>query len=115
MAASAPHVETLVLPHLPSSPIHVALFKQVENAPFLRQQLLDGNPLFEYAFLDATSVRLPSLPLVRPSCRLSGPLPDAVSHSSRDTPSTKCGPWYGSIQVQVGMDFVAGRTTVCSR
>ena len=30
------------------------MFENVQNAPFLRQQLLDGNTDFEYAFLDAS-------------------------------------------------------------
>ena len=47
-------METLTLPHLPNSPIQVGLFKNVQNAAFLRQQLLEGNSDFEYAFLDAS-------------------------------------------------------------
>jgi EKC/KEOPS complex subunit CGI121/TPRKB len=54
-------VETICLPHLPTHLVHVALFKNVSNSSFLRQQLVDANPDFEYAFLDATAVRTPHL------------------------------------------------------
>ncbi|KAI5299172.1 hypothetical protein KEM55_002493 [Ascosphaera atra] len=37
-------------------PVHVAFYRDLTNAPFLRQQLLAGNPDFEYAMIDATSV-----------------------------------------------------------
>lgn len=47
-------METIILPHLPHHPLHVCLFRDVHNAAFLRQQLLDGNASFEYAFLDAS-------------------------------------------------------------
>lgn len=47
-------METISLPHLPDHPLHVALFADVQNAPFLRKQLLDGNTDFQYAFLDAS-------------------------------------------------------------
>ena len=47
-------METVILPHMPQYPLQVCLFSDVQNAPFLRQQLLDGNSAFEYAFLDAT-------------------------------------------------------------
>ncbi len=46
-------METIVLPHLPDHHLQVCLFVKVHNAQFLRQQLLDGNVDFEYAFLDA--------------------------------------------------------------
>jgi len=49
-------METITAPHLPQYPLLVALFTQVENASFLRQQLLQGNTDFEYAFLDASTV-----------------------------------------------------------
>lgn len=49
-------IETIVLPHLPNHPLYVALFKDVQNASFLRKQLLEGNSDFEYAFLDASVV-----------------------------------------------------------
>ncbi|GIJ99237.1 5'-flap endonuclease [Aspergillus viridinutans] len=50
-------LETIHLPHLPSAlPIHIALYRDVKNSPFLRQQLLSGNGDFEYAFIDASMV-----------------------------------------------------------
>ncbi|KAA8647314.1 hypothetical protein EYZ11_007479 [Aspergillus tanneri] len=50
-------LETIFLPHLPSSmPVHVALYRDLKNAPFLRQQLLSGNSDFEYALIDASMV-----------------------------------------------------------
>ncbi|KAL5361929.1 EKC/KEOPS complex subunit cgi121 [Aspergillus floccosus] len=48
-------LETLNLPHVPL-PVHVALYRDVQNAPFLRQQLISGNAGFEYAFIDASMV-----------------------------------------------------------
>lgn len=47
-------METLTLPHLADSPLQICLFNDVQNAAFLRQQLLEGNTDFEYAFLDAS-------------------------------------------------------------
>ncbi|KAJ9636245.1 hypothetical protein H2199_007920 [Coniosporium tulheliwenetii] len=52
-------VHTFHLSHLPSHPVYVCLFEGVENAPFLRQQLLDGNSEFEYALVDATTILSP--------------------------------------------------------
>ncbi|KAE8133068.1 kinase binding protein CGI-121-domain-containing protein [Aspergillus pseudotamarii] len=50
-------LETINLPHLPSTmPVHVAIYRDVQNAPFLRQQLISGNSDFEYAFIDASMV-----------------------------------------------------------
>ncbi|PGH05818.1 hypothetical protein AJ80_08266 [Polytolypa hystricis UAMH7299] len=40
----------------PSYPVHVALYRDLQNAPFLRQQLISGNSDFEYAFIDARMV-----------------------------------------------------------
>lgn len=52
-------LETINLPHLPSSlPVHVALYRDVQNASFLRQQLLSANADFEYALIDASMVCL---------------------------------------------------------
>ncbi|KAL4747932.1 hypothetical protein BDW72DRAFT_163245 [Aspergillus terricola var. indicus] len=52
-----PSLETIHLPHLPSSlEIHAALYKNVQNAAFLRQQLLSANADFEYAFIDASMI-----------------------------------------------------------
>ncbi|KAF9885715.1 hypothetical protein FE257_012600 [Aspergillus nanangensis] len=48
-------VETLNLSHLPL-PVHLALFQDVHNAPFLRQQLISGNSDFEYALIDASMI-----------------------------------------------------------
>ncbi|TAQ91556.1 hypothetical protein B7494_g28 [Chlorociboria aeruginascens] len=44
------HLEHLPLDHT----IHIALFRNVNNASFLHQQLLGGNREFEYAFIDAS-------------------------------------------------------------
>jgi EKC/KEOPS complex subunit CGI121/TPRKB len=49
-------LETIDLPHLSSLAVHVALYKDVQNASYLRQQLLSANAEFEYAFIDATMV-----------------------------------------------------------
>jgi EKC/KEOPS complex subunit CGI121/TPRKB len=47
-------LETVPLEHIPQThSVHVAVFKDVENAAFLHQQLLNRNPDFEYAFIDA--------------------------------------------------------------
>ncbi len=50
-------VRTFLLPHYPEYPIQIALFKDVANAAFLRSQLLEANPDFDYAFIDASMVR----------------------------------------------------------
>lgn len=50
-------VNTIELAHLPNVAVHVALFNDVANASHLRSQLLQGNPDYEYAFLDVTTVR----------------------------------------------------------
>ena len=50
-------LQTFSLAHLPPSlAIHVVLYQDVKNAEFLQQQLLQGNPEFEYAFVDASVV-----------------------------------------------------------
>lgn len=49
-------METITLPHLPDYPLRVCLFTNVRNASFLRQQLLEGNNEFEYAFLEAAAL-----------------------------------------------------------
>lgn len=52
------NLKTLHLAHLPSDlAVHVALFQNLENASFLRRQLLDGNADFEYALIDANVVQ----------------------------------------------------------
>ncbi|KAH9862751.1 hypothetical protein J1614_010844 [Plenodomus biglobosus] len=49
-------IRTFHLPHYDAYPVHVALFEDVENAEFLKSQLLAANPEFDYAFLDATMI-----------------------------------------------------------
>lgn len=49
-------IRTFTLPHYETYPVHVALFKDVTNAAFLRSQLLEANAEFDYAFLDARMV-----------------------------------------------------------
>ena len=52
-------LSTLKLAHLPSDLwVHAALFKDLRNAQYLRNQLLSGNSDFEYAFIDASKVNL---------------------------------------------------------
>lgn len=59
-------VETINLPHLPPTLfIHAALYRNVQNAAFLRQQLLAGNGDFEYALIDASMVRRTTLHIPR--------------------------------------------------
>jgi Kinase binding protein CGI-121 len=51
-------LETIRLAHIhPHLPIYVTLYHSVQNAAFLRQQLLAGKSEFEYAFIDANMVR----------------------------------------------------------
>ncbi|EER29557.1 hypothetical protein D8B26_003881 [Coccidioides posadasii str. Silveira] len=50
-------IETHHLSYLPEShPVHVALYRDLQNASFLREQLLAGNTEFEYAFIDASMI-----------------------------------------------------------
>ncbi|KAL7270174.1 hypothetical protein RUND412_007125 [Rhizina undulata] len=50
-------VKSLQLEHIPAPhTVHIALFKDVRNASFLRDQLLAGNAEFEYAFIDASTI-----------------------------------------------------------
>jgi len=49
-------METITLPHLTGYPLFVGLFEDVQNASFLRKQLLEGNTDFEYAFMDVSMV-----------------------------------------------------------
>lgn len=50
-------LQSINLAHMPPElALHVALYRDVRNAAFLRQQLLDGNADFEYAFIDATMI-----------------------------------------------------------
>jgi EKC/KEOPS complex subunit CGI121/TPRKB len=53
------HVRTIALPHYPAHPLHLALYKDVKNTAFLRAQLLEANPAYDYAFLDATMILSP--------------------------------------------------------
>ena len=51
-------LQTIHLTHLPPDlAVHVALYTNVENAFFLHEQLLQGNPDFECALIDASTVR----------------------------------------------------------
>ncbi|KAL1798260.1 hypothetical protein ACET3X_002297 [Alternaria dauci] len=52
-------VRTFTLPHYGAYSVHVALFKDVKNASFLRRKLLDANPDYDYAFLDASMILTP--------------------------------------------------------
>lgn len=53
-------LETVALEHLPvSHTVRFALFRHVENAAFLHQQLLARNAAFEYALIDASVVSSP--------------------------------------------------------
>lgn len=64
-------VETFHLMHLPSSlAVHIALFRDLKNALYLRQQLLDGNTDFEYALIDANVVSESISPMSGTNCRL---------------------------------------------
>ncbi|KAI9784363.1 MAG: hypothetical protein M1816_000887 [Peltula sp. TS41687] len=50
-------LQTIYLQHIPvDMPIHLALYRDVRNTAFLKQQLLSGNQEFEYAFIDATMI-----------------------------------------------------------
>ena len=52
-------LETIHIPHFPPSmPVYVALYRDLKNASFLKQQLVAGNTDFEYAFIDASMVCL---------------------------------------------------------
>lgn len=50
-------VEEVLLAHMPSElRLYIAHFTDLQNAQFLRQQLLAGNTNFDYAFIDASTV-----------------------------------------------------------
>ncbi|EXJ66557.1 uncharacterized protein A1O5_10226 [Cladophialophora psammophila CBS 110553] len=50
-------VQSIKLAHMPLElALYVAVYTDVENAPFLKEQLLAGNSDFEYAFIDARMV-----------------------------------------------------------
>ena len=64
--------QTLNLAHLPPDlAVHIALYTDLQNASFLRDQLLQGNPDFEYALIDASVVRGPSFLACLLSCLLA--------------------------------------------
>ncbi len=55
------NLQTFELAHLPPDLlVYVALYQDLKNAPFLRQQLLDGNSEYEYALIDASVVSIES-------------------------------------------------------
>ncbi|KAI3334056.1 kinase binding protein CGI-121-domain-containing protein [Ustulina deusta] len=55
--ATAPIVESFRLEHAPAThSVHVAVFRDVENAAFLHQQLLAKNADFEYALIDGGAI-----------------------------------------------------------
>jgi hypothetical protein len=59
-------LETIHLAHLPPHlPIYITLYHSVQNAAFLRQQLLAGNSDFEYAFIDASMVQRNRSPFIQ--------------------------------------------------
>ncbi|KUJ24562.1 CGI-121-domain-containing protein [Mollisia scopiformis] len=50
-------LQTVQLEHLPQShSIHIALYRNLQNAAFLQQQLLEGNTDYEYALIDASVI-----------------------------------------------------------
>ncbi|EXJ83430.1 hypothetical protein A1O1_07053 [Capronia coronata CBS 617.96] len=50
-------VQSIHLAHTPANvTLYVAVYREVENAAFLKQQLLAGNAEFEYAFIDASMI-----------------------------------------------------------
>lgn len=50
-------VEQVTLSHIPDDlAVFIAYYRNLENATFLREQLLAGNQDFEYAFIDASMV-----------------------------------------------------------
>jgi EKC/KEOPS complex subunit CGI121/TPRKB len=63
-SSSQSALETFHLEHMPQThSVHVAVFRDVQNAAFLQQQLLARNADFEYAFIDAGVVRKGTLSL----------------------------------------------------
>ncbi|GAM38300.1 hypothetical protein TCE0_033f08915 [Talaromyces pinophilus] len=50
-------LETVHLSHVPENiPLYIALYKDLKNASFLREQLITGNAEFQYAFIDASTI-----------------------------------------------------------
>ena len=53
-------VATVPLAHVPTDiRVYAALYTDVRNAKYLRDQLLAGNADFEYAFVEARMVNIP--------------------------------------------------------
>jgi EKC/KEOPS complex subunit CGI121/TPRKB len=51
------HLQTIHLSQLPRDvSLHVAMYGDLQNASFIRNQLLARNSEFEYAFIDASMV-----------------------------------------------------------
>lgn len=69
-------LETVSIEHIPPEyVVYLCFYRDVENAAFLHQQLLDRNAAFEYAFIDASVVRktiLSCCPLVPDLSRTPG-------------------------------------------
>ena len=52
-------LQTIRFEHVPvTHAVHVGLFRNVKNAAHLQSQLISRNADFEYAFIDASVVRL---------------------------------------------------------
>lgn len=50
-------LKSLQIAHLPPSlVVHIALYRDVKNSSFLREQLISANSAYEYAFIDASMV-----------------------------------------------------------
>lgn len=76
-------LQTFHLSHLPpSTAVHVALYRDLQNASFLREQLLSGNTDFEYALIDASMVCLQTASVFKVSLTLLDTLNNPRSCSS---------------------------------
>ncbi|EGD98179.1 hypothetical protein TESG_05565 [Trichophyton tonsurans CBS 112818] len=50
-------LKSLQIAHLPPSlVVHIALYRDVKNSSFLREQLISANSAYEYAFIDASMI-----------------------------------------------------------
>lgn len=88
-------LQTVQLEHLPSSHcIHIALYRDIKNAAFLQQQLLDGNTDYEYALIDASVVR----PLSHPPVVLQ--LNANLLHDARDCLYPTSSMWSSPLRVR---------------
>ncbi|KAG5982554.1 hypothetical protein E4U55_001741 [Claviceps digitariae] len=57
MSVETVPVETVPVEHIPAAyTIYLSFYRNVENAAFLHQQLLDRNADFEFAFIDASTI-----------------------------------------------------------